>query len=86
MPGGRPLGFGDKPVIMAKTHLSLTDDEKKICRPRDFELTVREARISAGAGFLVCLTGDIMTMPGLAKVPHARDIDLSADGEILGVT
>lgn len=80
------LGFGETPVIMAKTHLSLSDDEKKIGRPRDFELTVREVRISAGAGFLVALTGELLTMPGLAKVPHAREIDLTADGTIVGVT
>ena len=80
------LGFGESPVIMAKTHLSLTDNEKKIGRPRDFEMTVREVRVSAGAGFLVALTGEIMTMPGLAKVPHARDIELTDDGNIIGVT
>jgi formate--tetrahydrofolate ligase len=79
------LGYGDFPVCMAKTHLSLSDDPKKICRPRDFTVNVREVRISAGAGFLVCLTGEIMTMPGLPKVPHSEDIDLTADGEIIGV-
>jgi formate--tetrahydrofolate ligase len=79
------LGYGSFPVCMAKTHLSLSDDPKKICRPRDFTVNVREVRISAGAGFLVCLTGEIMTMPGLPKVPHSHDIDLTADGEIVGV-
>jgi formate--tetrahydrofolate ligase len=70
---------------MAKTHLSLSDDEKLIGRPRDFDMTVREVRIAAGAGFLVPLTGDIMTMPGLPKTPHAVDIDLQPDGTIVGV-
>lgn len=79
------LGYGHFPVCMAKTHLSLSDDPKKICRPRDFTVNVREVRISAGAGFLVCLTGEIMTMPGLPKVPHSHDIDLTSDGEIIGV-
>jgi formate--tetrahydrofolate ligase len=79
------LGYGHFPVCMAKTHLSLSDDPKKICRPRDFTVNVREVRISAGAGFLVCLTGEIMTMPGLPKAPLSEDIDLTADGEIIGV-
>lgn len=79
------LGYESFPVCMAKTHLSLSDDPKKICRPRDFTINVREIRISAGAGFLVCLTGEIMTMPGLPKDPHSNDIDLTADGEIVGV-
>ena len=79
------LGFGEAPICMAKTHLSLSDDEKRVGRPRDFEMTVREVRLAAGAGFLVPLTGEIMTMPGLAKRPHAEDIDLTADGTIVGV-
>ena len=79
------LGFGGLPVCIAKTHLSLSDDEKRIGRPRDFEMTVREVRIAAGAGFLVPLTGEITTMPGLAKRPHAVDIDLLPDGTISGV-
>jgi formate--tetrahydrofolate ligase len=70
---------------MAKTHLSLTDDEKRLGRPRDFEMTVREVRIAAGAGFLVPLTGEILTMPGLPRQPHAWDIDLRPDGAIVGV-
>ena len=79
------LGYGNFPVCMAKTHLSLSDDPKKICRPTGFTVNVREVRISAGAGFLVCLTGEIMTMPGLPKDPHSQHIDLTADGEIVGV-
>jgi len=79
------LGFGTLPICIAKTHLSLSDDEKRIGRPRDFEMTVREVRIAAGAGFLVPLTGEILTMPGLPKAPHAVDIDLGPDGTIVGV-
>jgi formate--tetrahydrofolate ligase len=79
------LGFGQVPICVAKTHLSLSDDEKLVGRPHDFEMTVREVRIAAGAGFLVPITGDIMTMPGLPRAPHAVDIDLCADGTIVGV-
>ena len=79
------LGFGEAPICMAKTHLSLSDDEKRVGRPVDFEMTVREVRIAAGAGFLVPLTGEILTMPGLPKRPHALDIDLLPDGTIAGV-
>jgi formate--tetrahydrofolate ligase len=70
---------------MAKTHLSLSDDEKRVGRPRDFEMTVREVRVAAGAGFLVPLTGEILTMPGLPRNPHAAAIDLTPDGTIVGV-
>lgn len=79
------LGLGALPICIAKTHLSLSDDQKRIGRPRDFEMTVREVRIAAGAGFVVPLTGEIMTMPGLPKRPHAVDIDLRPDGTIVGV-
>jgi formate--tetrahydrofolate ligase len=79
------LGLDQAPVCMAKTQLSLSDDEKKRGRPRDFGITVREVRASTGAGFLVALTGEIMTMPGLPKRPQALDIDLGADGQIRGV-
>ena len=79
------LGCGELPVCIAKTHLSLSDDEKRVGRPRDFEMTVREVRIAAGAGFLVPLTGEITTMPGLPRRPHAADIDLQPDGTIVGV-
>ena len=77
-------GFGEFPVCVAKTHLSLSDDPKKVGRPTDFTLTVREVRASAGAGFLVPLTGEILTMPGLPKKPHASGIDLLPDGTIVG--
>jgi formate--tetrahydrofolate ligase len=79
------LGFGEVPICMAKTHLSLSDDEKRLGRPRDFEMTVREVRVAAGAGFLVPLTGEILTMPGLPRHPHAWDVDLQPDGTIVGV-
>ncbi len=79
------FGFGNLPVCIAKTHLSLSDDEKLIGRPKDFEMTVREVRIAAGAGFLVPLTGSILTMPGLPRHPHAESIDLRPDGTIVGV-
>jgi formate--tetrahydrofolate ligase len=79
------LGLAAAPVCMAKTHLSLSDDEKRIGRPTDFPLTVREVRYSAGAGFLVALTGEILTMPGLPKAPHALQIDLGSDGAVLNV-
>jgi formate--tetrahydrofolate ligase len=79
------LGFGELPICMAKTHLSLSDDEKVVGRPRNFDMTVREVRIAAGAGFLVPLTGEILTMPGLPKRPQAAQIDLRPDGTIVGV-
>ena len=79
------LGYGSLPICVAKTHLSLSDDEKLLGRPRDFDMTVREVRIAAGAGFLVLLTGDIMTMPGLPRQPHTENIDLRPDGTIVGV-
>lgn len=79
------LGYGELPICMAKTHLSLSDDEKLVGRPRNFDMTIREVRIAAGAGFLVPLTGEILTMPGLPKIPHAADIDLLPDGTIVGI-
>jgi formate--tetrahydrofolate ligase len=79
------LGYGELPICVAKTHLSLTDDAKRVGRPRNFRITVREARLSAGAGFLVMLTGEILTMPGLPKVPQAQKIDLLPDGTITGI-
>ena len=79
------LGFGSMPVCMAKTQYSLSDDPELLGRPEGFTLQVREAYVSAGAGFVVALTGDIMTMPGLPKVPAANKIDVSADGEISGL-
>ena len=81
----KELGYGELPVCMAKTQLSLTDDPTVPGRPLDFVITVREVRLSAGAGFLVPLTGDMMTMPGLPKVPAARNIKLMPDGRIKGL-
>jgi formate--tetrahydrofolate ligase len=81
----RDLGYGDLPICMAKTQMSLTDDPAVMGRPRDFVVTVREVRLSAGAGFLVPLTGEMMTMPGLPKVPAARNVRLLADGRIRGL-
>ncbi|MFO0685538.1 MAG: formate--tetrahydrofolate ligase [Sandaracinus sp.] len=78
-------GYGDLPVCMAKTQLSVSDDPKKQGRPRGFRVTVREARLSAGAGFVVALLGDVMTMPGLPKVPAARNVRIEADGTIKGL-
>ena len=81
----RDLGYADLPICMAKTQMSLTDDPTIYGRPRDFTVTVREVRLSAGAGFLVALTGDMMTMPGLPKVPASRTIRLLPDGKIKGL-
>ncbi len=79
------LGFSDYPVCIAKTQYSLSDDAKKLGRPSGFTLNVREVRISAGAGFIVALTGSIMTMPGLPKHPAALDIDVDENGVIDGL-
>ena len=79
------LGFGDIPVCVAKTQYSLSDDPAKLGRPENFEITVRDVKLSAGAGFVVALTGDIMTMPGLPKVPAANNIDVATDGTISGL-
>ena len=70
---------------MAKTPLSLTDDPTIKGRPTDFDITVRELRVSAGAGFIVCLTGAVMTMPGLPKVPAAERMDVTEEGKIVGL-
>ena len=78
-------GFDKLPVCIAKTQYSFSDDAKKICAPANFKVTVRKVKISAGAGFLVALTGNIMTMPGLPKVPSATKIDVSDDGKIEGL-
>ncbi len=78
-------GYGGLPVCMAKTQLSVSDDPKKQGRPRGFRVTVREARLSAGAGFVVALLGDVMTMPGLPKVPAARNVSIDPDGTIKGL-
>jgi formate--tetrahydrofolate ligase len=79
------LGLGEAPVCMAKTQLSLSDDPLLSGRPRDFTLTVRDLRIAAGAGFVVALTGEIMTMPGLPRDPAARKVKLLPDGRIVGL-
>ncbi|MEZ3485815.1 MAG: formate--tetrahydrofolate ligase [Lachnospiraceae bacterium] len=79
------MGFGELPVCMAKNQYSLSDDAKKLGRPSDFDIHIREVYVSAGAGFVVALTGAIMTMPGLPKVPAANGIDVSEDGKITGL-
>ena len=79
------LGYGNCPICVAKTQYSLTDDEKKLGAPTDFEVTVRNLKISAGAGFIVALTGEIMTMPGLPKRPAAERIDVDENGKISGL-
>ena len=79
------LGFGRLPVCMAKTQNSLSDDPKKLGRPRDFTITIRDAKVAAGAGFVVAYAGDILTMPGLPKVPAAEAIDLDEDGNVVGL-
>ena len=73
------------PICMAKTQYSFTDDQTKLGAPRGFVITVRNIKVSAGAGFLVALTGEIMTMPGLPKVPAAERIDVDATGKISGL-
>ena len=78
-------GFGGLPICVAKTQYSFTDDQTKLGAPRDFRITVRNLKVSAGAGFIVALTGDIMTMPGLPKVPAAEKIDVTPDGKIVGL-
>ena len=79
------LGYGSLPVCMAKTQYSFSDDPALLGRPSGFKITIRNCRISAGAGFIVVLTGDVMTMPGLPKVPAAEKIDVSDDGVISGL-
>ncbi|NLL96679.1 MAG: formate--tetrahydrofolate ligase [Clostridiaceae bacterium] len=79
------MGYGDLPVCMAKTQYSLTDNPALLGRPEGFTLTVKEVRLSAGAGFVVALTGEIMTMPGLPKTPGANKIDIDENGRITGL-
>ena len=79
------LGFGNMPVCMAKTQYSFSDDQTKLGAPTGFTVTVRSVKVSAGAGFIVALTGDIMTMPGLPKVPAAERIDVDENGMISGL-
>lgn len=78
-------GYGSYPVCIAKTQYSLSDDQKKLGRPEGFTLHIRDVRVSAGAGFLVAYAGDIMTMPGLSKVPAANGMDISDSGKITGL-
>ena len=79
------MGYGHLPICMAKTQYSFSDDANLLGRPQDFVITVRQARVSAGAGFVVMLTGDIMTMPGLPKFPAAEKIDVDKNGRITGL-
>ena len=79
------LGLDKMPVCMAKTQYSLSDDPTKLGRPEGFKTTVKELRISAGAGFIVALTGDILTMPGLPKKPAAENMDIDENGKITGL-
>ncbi|MBR5773756.1 MAG: formate--tetrahydrofolate ligase [Clostridia bacterium] len=79
------LGAGNMPICIAKTQYSMSDNPALLGRPTDFDITVREVKLSAGAGFVVVLTGDIMTMPGLPKVPAAEKIDMDSDGNITGL-
>ena len=80
------LGFGNLPICIAKTQYSLSDNPSLLGAPEGFEITVRDVKLSAGAGFVVALTGDIMTMPGLPKVPAAMGMDIDTDGKITGLS
>jgi formate--tetrahydrofolate ligase len=79
-------GFGHFPVCIAKTQYSLSDDDQALGRPEDFTLIVTDASLCSGAGFVVVYCGDIMTMPGLPKIPSAEKIDITKDGEITGLS
>ncbi|MDO4189000.1 MAG: formate--tetrahydrofolate ligase [Lachnospiraceae bacterium] len=79
------LGYSELPICMAKTQYSLSDNQSLLGRPEDFEITVRDMYVSAGAGFIVAITGSIMTMPGLSKNPAAYNIDVDDDGNIIGL-
>ena len=81
----RELGYEDFLICMAKTPASLTDDPSVVGRPKDFTITINEVRISAGAGFIICLAGGVLTMPGLPKKPGALNMDLTADGSYVGL-
>ena len=81
----RALGYNDLPICVAKTQYSFSDDPTKLGAPKDFDITVKNVKISAGAGFIVVLTGDIMTMPGLPKIPAAEKIDVDENGKITGL-
>jgi len=79
------MGFAGLPICMAKTQFSLSDDDKKPGRPRNFRITVRDFELAAGAGFIVALTGQMMRMPALPKLPSAEKIDVTDDGQITGI-
>ena len=79
------LGFNNIPICIAKTQYSFSDNPKLLSAPSGFKITIRNLKISSGAGFIVALTGDIMTMPGLPKVPAAENIDIYENGEIVGL-
>ena len=79
------LGFSNLPICIAKTQYSFSDDPAKLGAPEDFDVTVKNVKVSAGAGFIVVLTGDIMTMPGLPKKPAAENIDVDENGKITGL-
>ncbi|MBQ7653672.1 MAG: formate--tetrahydrofolate ligase, partial [Clostridia bacterium] len=79
------LGFGGLPVCIAKTQYSFSDDPKKLGAPENFKITVKNVKVSAGAGFIVVMTGDILTMPGLPKKPAAENIDVDSNGKITGL-
>ena len=81
----KELGFDKVPVCIAKTQYSFSDDMTKLGAPEGFKITVRSVKVSAGAGFIVVLTGNIMTMPGLPKVPAAEKIDVDENGKITGL-
>ncbi|MFZ2623808.1 MAG: formate--tetrahydrofolate ligase, partial [Propionibacterium sp.] len=80
------LGFGKLPVCLAKTQYSFSDEPHRLGAPRGFEITVRQLAVRAGAGFVVALTGDILTMPGLPRVPAAVGMDIDEDGRITGLS
>jgi formate--tetrahydrofolate ligase len=80
------IGLGNTPVCIAKTQYSLTDDATRLCTPKGFRITINEVWGSAGAGFVVAKAGDIMTMPGLPKVPAAEGMSVNADGDIVGLS
>uniref|UniRef100_UPI001BD5ED58 formate--tetrahydrofolate ligase n=1 Tax=Tepidanaerobacter acetatoxydans TaxID=499229 RepID=UPI001BD5ED58 len=79
------LGYKNLPICMAKTQYSLSDNAKLLGRPKDFKITVRQVKVSASAGFIVALTGEIMTLPGLPKAPAAERIDIDESGRITGL-
>ena len=79
------LGFSKLPICVAKTQYSFSDNQKLLGAPKGFNITVRNLKVSAGAGFIVALTGNIMTMPGLPKIPAAERIDINKEGKIIGL-